>query len=142
MKPKYPQRLPLAQLPTPLQKLERLTHLLHGPTLWIKRDDQTGLAGGGNKTRKLAFLVAEALARGCDHLVTVGSPHSNHCRQTAAAAAKYGLGCSLILTGHQPEQWQGNLLLDALLGAHLYWTGDDPAPPTAERVIIVKRINN
>ncbi len=123
MKPKYPARAQLAYLPTPLEPLKRLSQHLRGPELLIKRDDLTGLATGGNKTRKLEFLVAEALAQGCDHLVTTGAAQSNHCRQTAAAAAKYGLGCSLVLRGSPPERWTGNLLLDQLLGAHLYWAG-------------------
>lgn len=124
LKPNYPKRVPLAQLPTPIQPLARLSKHLGGPTLLIKRDDQTGLAGGGNKARKLEFLVAEALAQGCDHLVTTGAPQSNHCRQTAAAAAAYGLGCSLVLRGNPPADVTGNLLLDELLGAHLYWSGE------------------
>lgn len=127
-KPLYPQRVPLAQLPTPLQPLTRLSKHLGGPTLWMKRDDQTGLATGGNKARKLEFLVAEALAHKCDHLVTTGAPQSNHCRQTAAAAAAYGLGCSLVFKGSPPPAVTGNLLLDDLLGAHFYWTGEqEPA---------------
>ena len=124
MNPTYPSRLKFAHLPTRVESLERLTKYLGGPDIYIKRDDQTGLATGGNKTRKLEFLVAEALAQHSDHLVTLGSPQSNHCRQTAAAAAKFGLGCGLILKGHPPAQPTGNLLLDQLLGAHLYWSGE------------------
>ncbi len=124
LRPNYPKRVPLAQLPTPIQPLARLSKHLSGPTLLIKRDDQTGLAGGGNKARKLEFLVAEALAQGCDYLVTTGAAQSNHCRQTAAAAVAYGLGCSLVLKGHPPAVVTGNLLLDELLGAHLYWSGE------------------
>jgi len=124
MNPKYPNRVEFAHLPTRIEKLERLSKHLGGPDIYIKRDDQTGLATGGNKTRKLEFLVAEALARNCDHLVTLGGPQSNHCRQTAAAAAKFGLGCGLILKGQPPAEQTGNLLLDRLLGAHLYWSGD------------------
>lgn len=126
MIPKYPNRLTLAQLPTPIEKMERLTKHLGGPNLLIKRDDQTGLATGGNKTRKLEFLVADALSQECDHLVTTGAPQSNHCRQTAAAAAKMGLGCSLVLSGNAPVDKTGNLLLDDLLGAHVYWTNGRP----------------
>lgn len=124
MNPTYPQRLSIAHLPTPLERMERLSKHLGGPELLIKRDDQTGLATGGNKTRKLEFLVADALAQECDHLVTNGAPQSNHCRQTAAAAAHFGLGCSLVLRGEEPPHFSGNLLLDKLLGAHLYWAGD------------------
>ena len=122
MDPKFPARVPIAYLPTPIERLERLSRHLGGPELWIKRDDQTGLATGGNKTRKLEFLVADALAQGSDHLVTTGAPQSNHCRQTAAAAARFGLGCSLVLRGSKPEATTGNLLLDHLLGAHVYWS--------------------
>lgn len=133
MNPKYPKHVPLTHLPTPIEKLERLTETLHGPDLWIKRDDQTGLAGGGNKARKLEFLVAEAQAQGCDHLITVGAAQSNHCRQTAAAAARYGLGCSLVLKG-EAQAITGNLLLDGLLGAHLYWAGAEETAETVQRI--------
>lgn len=114
-------RVRLAQLPTPLIRLERLSRKLNGPHLWIKRDDQTGLAFGGNKTRKLEFLVGEALAQGADTLVTLGVGQSNHCRQTAAAAAATGLRCELLLNGQPPEWPNGNLLLDELLGAQVHW---------------------
>ena len=85
-------RFLLAQLPTPIERLERLSRELGGPELLIKRDDQTGLALGGNKTRKLEFLVGQALEQGADTLVTAGAAQSNHCRQTAAAAVKAGQG--------------------------------------------------
>jgi L-cysteate sulfo-lyase len=124
MKPRYPERISIAHLPTPLEPMERLSKLLGGPTLLVKRDDQTGLALGGNKTRKLEFLAAEAIAQGCDHLITTGAPQSNHCRQTAAAAARLGLGCSLVLRGAPPAQVNGNILLDNLLGARLHWAGN------------------
>jgi D-cysteine desulfhydrase len=114
-------RFPLAQLPTPIEKLERLSRELGGPELLIKRDDQTGLALGGNKARKLEFLVGQALEQGADTLVTVGGAQSNHCRQTAAAAAKAGLTCELILNGRKPDVPNGNLLLDQLLGAKEHW---------------------
>ena len=125
-------RYPLAFLPTPLHPLPRLSATLHArgapaselPSfqLWIKRDDQTGLAGGGNKTRKLELLLADALAQGCDTLLTTGAVQSNHCRQTAAAAARAGLACHLVLGGEPPAQPNGNFLLDRLLGAALHWT--------------------
>jgi D-cysteine desulfhydrase len=89
--------------------------------LLIKRDDQTGLALGGNKTRKLEFLVGQALEQGAGTLVTAGAAQSNHCRQTAAAAAKAGLRCELLLNGVKPELPNGNLLLDELLGARIHW---------------------
>lgn len=126
MTPRYPSRVTFAHLPTPVEKLERLSKHLGGPELLIKRDDQTGLALGGNKTRKLEFLTADALAQGCDQLITTGGPQSNHCRQTAAAAARLGLGCSLVLRGEAPTRFTGNLLLNQLLGAHLYWTNGRP----------------
>ena len=131
----HPKRIALAQLPTPIEKLERLTRHLGGPEIYVKRDDQTGLATGGNKTRKLEFLLAEALAQGCDHLVTLGGPQSNHCRQTAAAAARLGLGCSLVLGGEPPIQPLGNLLLDELLGAELYWATDRSREVVADEVV-------
>jgi len=106
--------------------LPRLTVQLGGPELWIKRDDQTGLATGGNKARKLEFLVADALAQGADTLITGGAAQSNHARQTAAAAAKFGLACTLVLRGTQPPQVQGNLLLDRLLGAEVVWAREQP----------------
>ncbi len=116
-------RYPLAFLPTPLHPLPRLSDELAGNfRLWIKRDDQTGLATGGNKTRKLEFLVADALAQGCDTLITTGAIQSNHCRQTAAAAARAGLHCELVLGGQPPAVANGNLLLDLLFGAELHWT--------------------
>src|SRR5207247_6314678 len=114
-------RFRLTQLPTPVEKLTRLSRDLGGPELVIKRDDQTGLALGGNKARKLEFLVGDALAQGADTLVTVGAAQSNHCRQTAAAAAKAGLKCELILNGQKPDVPNGNLLLNQLFGAREHW---------------------
>jgi len=114
-------RFPLAQLPTPIEELKSLSRELGGPELLIKRDDQTGLALGGNKTRKLEFLVGQALEQGADTLVTAGAAQSNHCRQTAAAAARLGLRCELLLNGTKPELPNGNLLLDELLGARIHW---------------------
>jgi D-cysteine desulfhydrase len=92
--------------------------------LWIKRDDLTGLAGGGNKIRKLEWTVAAALAEGADTLVTTGAPQSNHARLTAAAGARLGLEVHLVLAGQPPAVPAGNLLLDALLGASVHWAGD------------------
>lgn len=134
MDPKFPDKVSLAFLPTPIERLDRLTRHLGGPELWIKRDDQTGLATGGNKTRKLEFLAADALAQGADHLVTTGAPQSNHARQTAAAAARLGLGCSLVLRGSKPETVTGNFLLDQLLGAHVYWSGGQECNEAIGRV--------
>ncbi len=135
MEPKFPEKVSIAYLPTPIDRLDRLSKHLGGPALLIKRDDQTGLATGGNKTRKLEFLVADALRQQSDHLVTTGAPQSNHCRQTAAAAARFGLGCSVVLRGHAPEETIGNLLLDQLLGAHVYWSGDEACSDTMNRVM-------
>jgi len=122
------QQLPhisLAHLPTPIDELSRLSQELGGPRLLVKRDDQTGLATGGNKSRKLEFLLAEALAEGADMVITAGAAQSNHCRQTAAAAARVGLGCALVLGGEPPPTPTGNLLLDHLLGAQIFWTGPE-----------------
>ena len=122
MKLKSLPRIELAQLPTPLQELSRLGQLLGGPKLLVKRDDQTGLALGGNKTRKLEFLIADALKKGADTVITTGAPQSNHCRQTAAAAAQVGRGCEVVLGGNEPEVPNGNVLLDLFCGANLHWT--------------------
>ena len=120
-------RFPLAHLPTPLEPMQRLSEALGGAEIWIKRDDQTGLATGGNKTRKLEYLIADALAQGADLVLTVGAAQSNHCRQTAAAAARAGLACVVVLGGEPlpRERWTGNLLLDDLLGARVEWARDE-----------------
>ena len=113
-----PNRLRLATLPTPLVKLERLARELGGADLWIKRDDLTGLELSGNKVRKLEFIAAEALASGCDTLVTEGTCQSNHCRATAAVCAKLGLNAVLLFRPLPAEGTpQGNHLLDLLFGA-------------------------
>lgn len=115
-------RLHLAHLPTPLERLDRLTKELGGPEIWIKRDDCTGLSTGGNKTRKLEFLMAEAEAQGADMVMTQGATQSNHARQTAAFAAKLGMACHILLedrTGSKDENYNhnGNVFLDLLHGA-------------------------
>src|SRR3954453_22664232 len=97
-------RARLALLPTPAHRLERLSERLGGPEIWIKRDDLTGLAGGGNKTRKLEFVVADAVEAGADTLVTVGAVQSNHPRQTAAAAARVGLRSVLLHNNWVPAK--------------------------------------
>jgi D-cysteine desulfhydrase len=119
-------RVTIAHLPTPLEPMPRLTALLSGPELWVKRDDLTGLATGGNKTRKLEFLVADALKHKADTLITCGAAQSNHARQTAAAAAKFGLDCVLVLRGEVRVEAQGNLLIDELVGAAVVWAGERP----------------
>lgn len=115
-------RLHIAHLPTPIEPLPRLSQVLKGPRLWVKRDDQTGLAFGGNKTRKLEFLLAQAQSQSARTLITAGAVQSNHCRQTAAAAAKFGFDCVLVLGGPQPAHLSGNTLLDRLLGAELVFS--------------------
>ena len=114
-------RLRFAHLPTPVETLTRLSHDLGGPTILVKRDDQTGLALGGNKTRKLEFLLAAAQSHGARTLITAGAVQSNHCRQTAAAAARFGFDCILLLAGSPPPSASGNLLLDGLLGAEIVY---------------------
>lgn len=109
---------------TPVEPLTRLTKALGGPTLWVKRDDRTGLAGGGNKTRKLEYLVSEAIDGGATALITCGSVQSNHCRLTAAAANREGLACHLVIREKRPDQYRedasGNNLLYRLLGATIH----------------------
>lgn len=114
-------RLNFAHLPTPVEELPRLSEALGGPRILIKRDDQTGLAFGGNKTRKLEFLVADAKAQGADVLITAGAAQSNHCRQTAAAAAKFGMKCILVLHGQHTDAPTANLMLDFLFNADVVW---------------------
>jgi L-cysteate sulfo-lyase len=117
-------RVKLTHAPTALHPLPNLTRHLGGPRLWIKRDDNTGLASGGNKTRKLEFLMGEAQAQGCDHVITQGAVQSNHVRQTAAAAAVLGMKCTGLLehritTNDRDYLGSGNVLLDQLFGAAL-----------------------
>src|SRR5262249_18328368 len=108
-------RVPLTDLPTPLEEAPRLTAALGGPRILLKRDDQTRLAIGGNKARKLELLMAQALAEGADTVITTGAADSNHCRMTAAAASKLGLRCVLLLGAKSGSPaMQGNLLLDRL----------------------------
>ena len=117
-------RLNFSHLPTPIETLPRLSKFFGGPQLLVKRDDQTGLAFGGNKTRKLEFLVAEAREEGAKTLITGGALQSNHCRQTAAAATRFGFKCILLLTGDKPQHASGNLLLDLLFGAEIVYVAD------------------
>ena len=123
--PPLDRRLPLAVLPTPLEPADRLGAALgmEPGALWVKRDDVTGLGGGGNKARKLEYLCADALAKGADVLVTGGGPQSNHVRMTAAAANHLGLDCAVVMAGPRPETSTGNVLLIEILGADLAWTG-------------------
>ena len=117
-------RVALAHLPTRLEFLPRLSEHLGGPEIWVKRDDCTGLATGGNKTRKLEFSMGEALAQGADTVITVGAVQSNHVRQTAAAACKLGLRCEVLLEHRVKDPGElylnsGNVLLDRVFGANL-----------------------
>jgi D-cysteine desulfhydrase len=114
-------RVHFAHLPTAVEEMPRLSAALGGPKLLIKRDDMTGLAFGGNKTRKLEFLVAEARAQGACMLITGGAMQSNHCRQTAAAAARFGMECILVLAGSHQDQPSANLMLDFLFDADVVW---------------------
>ncbi|MFT6897654.1 MAG: D-cysteine desulfhydrase family pyridoxal phosphate-dependent enzyme [Paraglaciecola sp.] len=118
-------KVQLGFFPTPVVELNNLSKALGGPQIFMKRDDLSGLALGGNKTRKLEYILADALAKGCDSIVTAGAAQSNHCRQTAAGAAKLGLDCHLVLGGQKPNKFTGNLLLDHLFGAHIHWTGEN-----------------
>lgn len=113
----YPTRLPLGLTPTPLQLLERLSREVDGPRIWIKRDDLTGALLSGNKVRKLEFVLAHALAQGSDAIITCGGLQSNHCRATAVLCAQLGLRCHLVLRGEPQSPYDGNLLLDHLVGA-------------------------
>ena len=118
-------KVPLMHGPTPLEPMDRLSEELGGPRIWLKRDDCTGLASGGNKTRKLEFLMAEATEQNADTVITYGAVQSNHARQTAAACAKLGLSCHLVLSErvHWPYESyarQGNVQLDKIFGAHLH----------------------
>ena len=118
-------RLHFAHLPTPLEPMERISRALGGPNLWIKRDDCTGLSSGGNKTRKLEFLIADAVEHKADTIITQGATQSNHARQTTAIAAKLGMDCHVLLedrTGYEDQAYiyNGNVLLDQLHGATIY----------------------
>jgi D-cysteine desulfhydrase len=115
----------LAFLPTPFHRLPHLGDSIGLDELWIKRDDLTGHSFGGNKTRKLEFVLGDARATKADTVVTVGGLQSNHCRQTAVACAKSGLRCILLLAGREPETYTGNLLLNSMLGAEIKFFPDD-----------------
>ncbi len=133
-------RIDLGYTPTPLEPLDRLSEMLGGPRIWIKRDDCTGLATGGNKTRKLEYLMADALAQRADTVITFGAVQSNHARQTAAACAKLGLECHLILTRrvawkHPEYETNGNVLFDRLLGAHVHVVESADAEPFTSALI-------
>jgi 1-aminocyclopropane-1-carboxylate deaminase/D-cysteine desulfhydrase-like pyridoxal-dependent ACC family enzyme len=131
-----PAPIPLGIWPTPVEPAPRLAAAigLAADALWIKRDDLTGLGGGGNKLRKLRYTCAQALAAGATTLITTGAPQSNHARLTAAVAARLGLRCVLVLEGVPPGALQGNLVLERLAGAELAWV-TDPAPDQVHREV-------
>jgi D-cysteine desulfhydrase len=118
-------KISLGFFPTPLEKLSNLSKKYSNYTIYIKRDDQTGLATGGNKTRKLEYLIQDAINKNCNTIITAGAQQSNHCRQTAAACAKLNLKCHLLLGGFEPKVYTGNLLLSKQLGASIHFTGDN-----------------
>jgi len=137
-------RVDLCHQPTPLEAMPRLSEKLGGPKLWIKRDDCTGLATGGNKTRKLEYLIGDALQQGADMLVTQGAVQSNHVRQTAAAACKFGLDCHALLERRVPDrdndyEITGNVLFDNIFGTTIEFR-----PPgldmNAEAIEIVEKL--
>ncbi|NPV69520.1 MAG: D-cysteine desulfhydrase family protein [Firmicutes bacterium] len=132
-------RVRLATLPTPLEEAPRLGEALGGIRLFVKRDDNTGLALGGNKARKLEFLMADAVKQGADTVITTGGPQSNHARMTAAAARKLGMRPVLVLEGKKPSERQGNLLLDELLGAEVSFVPED-ADLDAEMARVAERL--
>ncbi|PCH61969.1 MAG: D-cysteine desulfhydrase [SAR86 cluster bacterium] len=119
-----PPRLHLAQLPTPLTKLERFSQRFDGVNLWVKRDEMTGTEVSGNKIRKLEFSIAQAQAEACDTLITCGGLQSNHCRTTAILGARLGMKVYLILRGDKPGQAEGNLLMDYLCGAEIIYVAE------------------
>lgn len=131
-------RTPLGHFPTPLERIDNFSQAISGPCLWIKRDDCTGLAIGGNKTRHNEFLIGDALAKNSDIVVWGAGVQSNNCRQTAAACAKVGLDCHLILgragQNTSPVDVQGNLLLDQLLGAHLEIVSEGVGPELVRKI--------
>lgn len=135
-----PPRITLAQLPTPLVRLDRLGAALAVPDaqVWVKRDDLTGLELSGNKVRKLEYIAADARAAGCDTLITEGVAQSNHCRATAAVCARLGLRCELLLRPRSDAPPQGNHLLQRLFGANLRWFSREDL--AADRAAIVQRV--
>lgn len=118
-------RYKLANLPTPVEYLKQLSDKLNGPRIYLKRDDETGLAFGGNKVRKLEFIIADALQKKADVMITSGGIQTNHGRLTAAAAVKAGIKPVLIITNETPETYEGNVLLDKLLGAEIHFVYPD-----------------
>src|SRR6056297_2460870 len=116
-------KLSLGFSTTPIHELTNLSKLFEGYRLFIKRDDNNGLGLGGNKIRKLEYLLQDAIENGADTVITAGAQQSNHCRLTAAACSKVGLKCHLLLGGEKPKMYNGNLLLSQLFGAEIHFTG-------------------
>lgn len=125
MKKILKRRIKLANLPTPIQKLDRLTAFLGGPEIYMKRDDLTGIGFSGNKIRKLEYSAFQAIEQGCDILATCGGIQSNHARATAAVAARLGMGSHLLLAGKEPELAEGNHFLDLMFGAEITFVGEE-----------------
>lgn len=132
----------LGFFPTPLHPLKNLSKQFPDYKIYIKRDDQTGLASGGNKTRKLEYLIQKTLDEKCDTVITAGAQQSNHCRQTMAACAIVGLECHLLLGGDKPEEYNGNLLLSHLLGAKIHFTGENRKGEDIEKLRSELEVNN
>ena len=126
-------RINFALLPTPVEPLERLTKYFNGPRLIVKRDDLTGVAFGGNKARKLEFLMADAKSQDAKTIITAGAAQSNHCRQTAAVAARFGYECILVVAGEKIKHSSGNLMLDQLLGARIVWASHSDLDSTLDK---------
>ncbi len=118
-------RIPLGQFPTPLEKVPRLSRAIGLPHLYIKRDDLTGIGYGGNKIRKLEYLLADAVEKGADTIITTGGVHSNFTRETTACAVKLGLKPVLVLLGEEPEEYRGNVMLEKLMGADIHFVPAD-----------------
>jgi len=138
------EKVPLAFLPTPLEYAKNLTKMLKGPKIFFKRDDCTGLAFGGNKARKLEYIMADVLEKHADTIITIGGLQSNWARQTAAAARKLGLKIILVLNAKEPEEYQGNLLLDSILGCDIrfkpYTDEDEQREEAGEETSITRDI--
>ncbi len=130
-------RIPLAITPTPIEAVPRFSKALAGPEIYIKRDDNTGLALGGNKARKLEYLLADAMNKGTDVILTEGGLQSNHARMTAAAACKVGMKAVLVLNGKEIKECQGNLLLDRILDAEIVLA--DPDSSLSRREVMYKK---
>lgn len=130
-------RLPLTIIPTPIEVVPRFSEALGGPEIYVKRDDHTGLALGGNKARKLEYLLADAVAQGADVVLTEGGLQSNHARMTAAAACKLGMRAVLVLKGKEIEEYRGNLILDRILGAEIVLA--DPDGPLTRREVLLQK---